>query len=115
MFVDNLKFIKRVPMDVPGAVNVIKQVPIGSAEGWEDHVMRVFTISEMGNTPKHKHDWPHINYIIKGEGILHMDGRDYPVEAGSVAYIPEGTEHQFKSSTMGDFSFICIVPNKGEY
>lgn len=91
MFVDNLKFIKRMPMDMPGAVNVIKQVPVGgNAEGWEDHVMRVFTISDMGNTPKHTHDWPHINYIIKGEGLLHMDGKDHPVEEGSVAFVPSG-------------------------
>ncbi|PLX68586.1 MAG: cupin [Denitrovibrio sp.] len=115
MFVDNLKFIKRVPMDMPGAVNVMKQAPIGNAEGWEDHVMRVFTITDMGNTPKHNHDWPHINYIIKGEGILHMDGKDHPVEEGSVAFVPAGVEHQFKSSTTGEFTFICIVPNKGEY
>ncbi|PLX67708.1 MAG: cupin [Denitrovibrio sp.] len=115
MFVDNLKFIKKIPMNIPGALNVVKQVPIGNAEGWEDHAMRVFTISDMGNTPKHSHEWPHINYIIKGEGILHMNGTDHPVEEGSVSYVPKGVEHQFKSTTKGEFSFICIVPNVGEY
>lgn len=115
MFVDNLKVIKKVPMEMPGAVNVMKQIGVGNDEGWEDHVMRVFTITEMGNTPKHTHDWPHINYIIKGEGILHMNGKDFPVEEGGVAYVPSGVEHQFKSTTTGEFTFICIVPNKGEY
>jgi len=115
MFVENLKSIQKIPMDVLGAANVVKQIAVGSKEGWEDHVMRVFTIKDMGNTPKHTHDWPHINYIIKGEGILHMNGKDHTVSEGSVAYVPSGVEHQFKSSTKGEFSFICIVPSKGEY
>jgi quercetin dioxygenase-like cupin family protein len=115
MFVDSLKFIKRTPMDMPGALNVMKQVAVGKEEGWEDHVMRVFTITEMGNTPKHAHDWPHINYIIKGEGILFMDGKENPVSEGDVAFVPSNVEHQFKSTTEGEFTFICIVPNRGEY
>jgi len=115
MYVNNLKDIPMTPMQIPGALNAFKQIGVGGAEGWEDHVMRVFTLKDMGNTPKHAHDWPHINYIIKGEGILHMNGTDNPVSEGSVAYVPAGAEHQFRSTSKDDFVFICIVPSVGEY
>lgn len=90
------------------------QVPVAAPQGWEDHVMRVFTITDMGNTPKHTHDWPHINFIVKGEGILHMNGTDHPVKSGSVAYVPNNVEHQFKGVT-DEFQFICIVPKDGHH
>jgi len=115
MFVDNLDSIEKKQVNMPGAVNVEVQVPVAAPQGWEDHVMRVFTIKNMGNTPKHAHDWPHINYIIKGEGVLHMNGKDNPVKAGSVAYVPNNTEHQFRGTVEGEFQFICIVPKDGHY
>jgi len=115
MYVKNLRDIEKVPMNMEGASAVMKQMAVGKDEGWKDHAMRVFTISEMGHTPKHAHEWPHINYIISGSGILHMNGEEFPVEQGDVAYVPEGIEHQFRSASGEDFVFICIVPEKGEY
>ncbi|WP_022850833.1 cupin domain-containing protein [Limisalsivibrio acetivorans] len=114
MFVENLENIDSVEMNIEGALNVMKQAAVGKKEGWGDHVMRVFTITDKGHTPKHSHEWPHINYIIEGEGVLHMDGVDHPVRKGSVAYVPAGTEHQFKSASSEVFRFVCIVPEEGE-
>ena len=76
--------------------------------------MRVFTVQPGGHTPKHEHPWPHINYVLKGEGVLHHDGVQTPVRAGSVAYLPGGTHHQFVNNSDTELSFICIVPREGE-
>ncbi len=114
MFVDNAKNLKTVKMTIPGALSVTKQSLIGPAQGWEGWVMRLFTIAQDGHTPSHSHPWPHINYIVSGEGTLYLDGREYPVEPGYTAYIPDGSEHQFVNRGKQDFVFICIVPEEGD-
>ena len=37
---------------------VTKQVLVGPAQGWEDYVMRLFTLEKDGHAPRHSHDWP---------------------------------------------------------
>lgn len=114
MFIGNVKNIKTITVNAPGAANAVKQTLIGPAQGWEGWVMRLFTLTKGGNTPKHSHDWPHINYIVSGKGTLYLDGKEHTVEPGSVAYIPGGAEHQFKNQCEEDFAFICIVPEEGD-
>ncbi len=82
-------------------------------EGW-DYVLRKFVIEEGGFTPKHTHPWVHVNYIIKGEGTLFLNGKENPVKAGDFAYVPPNEEHQFKNTGKGTFEFICIVPPEGD-
>lgn len=89
------------------------KVIISPDEGWEGYVMRIFELSEGGYTPKHSHPWPHINYILQGNGVLLFDGEENKVKEGSYAYIPENKVHQFKNSAEGVFKFICIVPEVG--
>jgi quercetin dioxygenase-like cupin family protein len=86
---------------------------VGPDEGWEGYVMREVNLLAFGNSPKHQHDWPHINYVLQGNGIIHIDGVDHEVEPGFVAYIPANTMHQFSSNTDEEMRFICIVPEKG--
>lgn len=89
------------------------KVLVSKNEGWESHVMRVIDVKQNGFTPKHSHDWPHINYIIEGEGELMIDGKINQVSAGSYAYIPSNTIHQFTNVGNSVFKFICIVPKEG--
>lgn len=37
------------------AEKVIKQVLIGPEQGWEDYVMRMFTLEKEGKAPHHSH------------------------------------------------------------
>jgi len=98
-----------------GASGISKQLLIGAKEGWEDHAMRLFSLKGGGNTPQHKHPWSHINYITKGRGILWVEGKEHDLSPGSIAYLPENTEHQFRNASgTEEFSFICIVPKEGE-
>ncbi|MFK5882951.1 MAG: cupin domain-containing protein [Candidatus Izemoplasma sp.] len=89
------------------------KVLVSKNEGWESHVMRVIDVAQDGHTPKHSHSWPHINYIIEGEGELMIDGKLNVVSAGSYAYIPSDTLHQFRNIGKSVFKFICIVPQEG--
>lgn len=114
MFVGNVHTIEGKPVNAPGVRNAFKKTLIGPKEGWEGWVMRHFTLKDGGNTPRHSHPWPHINYIVAGSGILFLDGKEYPVNEGSIAYVPSGAEHQFTGKGKEDFSFICIVPEEGD-
>ena len=115
MPIKHIDEIEMVKMDMEGAVEVFKQVAIGPNEGWNDYVMRIFTVKPGGNTPKHAHPWPHINYIISGEGTILIDKEEFHVKEGSVAFIPDNKTHQFKNSGNSPFKFICIIPTNTNY
>lgn len=93
--------------------NASIKVLVSPKEGWDGYVMRVLDVEKEGYTPKHSHPWPHINYVISGEGELMLDGKIEKVSAGSYAYIPGNTLHQFRNIGESTFTFICIVPEEG--
>jgi len=115
MVVGNIDEIDRKQISGDGIKNVLKQVPIGPDQGWKDHILRVFTIQKDGHTPKHSHDWEHINYVISGSGTLEINGDKYDLKNGSFAVVPPNVEHQYSNRGNDDFVMICIVPAHGDY
>ncbi len=115
MFLSHIDDIESVELKGDKLKNVLKQVVIGPEQGWKGHVMRMFTLTEGGHTPRHNHPWPHINYIVAGKGVLFHEGKESVLSPGSAAYVPAGTEHQFRNDSPEDFKFICIVPEEGEH
>lgn len=99
--------------EMPGVKDSAMKMLIGEKEGWPDYVMRIIEVQEGGHTPKHAHPWPHINYMIEGRGALFHNGREHTVQAGSFAFVPADSEHQFRNIGEGVFRFICIVPREG--
>lgn len=113
MAIGNLKDMNWEEIIADSVKGASKKVTIGPKEGWDDHVMRVFKLEAGGNTPKHTHDWPHINYIISGKGTLFLNGKENPIETGSYACVPSNELHQFRNTGDEPLEFICIVPLKG--
>ena len=105
--------ITPLPMQGKDIEGVMKQILIGPQDGYEGY-LRVFTLAPGGHTPYHQHPWWHANYVLAGEGIVHIDGKDYPVRAGSVAYIEGGKSHNFTNTGTGPLKFICLVPPEGD-
>ncbi len=114
MYIKKRSEIDKIKLKADTIKNVEKQVLIGSEQGWNSHVMRMFTLGQEGFSPKHSHSWDHMVYIVKGEGVIFIDGVDYPVSWDSVAYIPGGKEHQFKQKGKDELVFMCIVPTEGD-
>jgi len=115
MFVANIKDIEQKEIAGEGIKNVLKQVPIGPEQGWKDHILRVFTVKPEGHTPRHSHDWEHINYVISGSGTLEIGGQKHKLETGHFAVVPPNTAHQYSNDGNQDFVMICIVPSHGDY
>ncbi len=110
---NNEKNIEKVIVNHPDAKNTIMKVLIGPKDGWEDHVLRTFELSEDGHSPKHIHDWPHINYVLEGNGVLFLNGKENEITKGSIAYVPSNELHQFRNTGKEPLKFICIVPKRG--
>ena len=100
-------------MDMLGAKDADMKVLVGEGQGWSDHVMRLIELAPGGYSPKHAHPWPHINYMVEGRGVLHIDGEDHEVTSGSYAFVPANSLHQFVNTGQDQFRFICIVPKEG--
>jgi len=114
MYIRNRTEIKKKSLETDTMKNVEKQVLIGADQGWDSHVMRMFTLKKNGYTPRHSHPWNHMVYIVSGNGILFVDGNEHSVTGDSVAFIPGGKEHQFTQTDNEDFIFMCIVPTEGD-
>jgi len=113
MIVDNESKIMPATMDSPEVQAAAMKVLVGPRQGWEDYVMRMVELGSGGYSPKHRHPWPHINYMVQGEGVLEIEGEVNDVREGSFAYVPADSEHQFRNTGTGQFRFICIVPREG--
>lgn len=108
--------VEAIKSTAPDAKGAYMKAIVSPAEGWEGHVMRVVELDPEGNSPRHAHDWPHINYCLEGEGTLFIDGVDHEFKEGSYAYVPNNKLHQFINlSKEKKMRFICIVPAVGHY
>lgn len=114
MVIGHIEACNACPVQMEGASGITKQVPISPAQGWDDYVLRLFTLEPGGNTPRHSHPWPHINWVVSGTGTIQLDGKDHGVRQGSYAYIPGEALHQFTNTGNEPFVFICIVPTEGD-
>lgn len=101
-------------MAMEGARDVTRRVLVSPDDGWDGWVMRAFEIAPGGHTPRHAHEWPHINVGLEGEGVLEMDGEEHPLRAGSYAFVPGGTTHQFRNTGDVATGIVCIVPEEGD-
>lgn len=61
------------------------------------------------STLEHHINQSEVYYVISGEGTMHLDGREYPVRAGSAYYIPPGCRQYLVNTTGEPFEFLCIV------
>ena len=113
MIVDHESAILAGVINSPEVRHAAMKVLVGAEQGWADHVMRVVELGPGGYSPKHRHPWPHINYMLEGDGVLEIEGHAHAVRAGSYACVPAGTEHQFRNTGQAQFRFICIVPAEG--
>jgi quercetin dioxygenase-like cupin family protein len=113
--VGNKDGLEAKPMAGEGIEGVVKRVLVSPEDGWDGWVMRLFDVEPGGHTPRHSHDWPHINFVAGGSGVLVLDGEEHPLAAGSYAYVPSNHEHQFRAAPDAPLSFVCIVPEGGDY
>jgi quercetin dioxygenase-like cupin family protein len=93
---------------------VIKRNVFWAGHGWDDYAVRHFILPEGGAIPVHSHEWDHLLVSIEGHGEVEVDGERYDLASGNWARVPGGTSHIFRNVGEGDFTFLCIVPTRGD-
>lgn len=67
---------------------------IDAAEGPAgDLVQGIAEFEQGGRENPHTHDVPETGFVLEGEGLLTLDGRDVAVRAGDMLYMPAGLAH----------------------
>lgn len=46
-----------------------------------------------GRAPMHSHTYDEVIYVVEGEGVLHLDGKETPIARGSCIHLPPLQEH----------------------
>lgn len=112
--------IIKKPKDVPyedtsAYKGVKKQIFIGPRDGSEEIIMRHFTVEPGGATPYHHHGFQHLVKVETGNGlVIDKEGVEHPISEGDLVYVKDDEVHGFKNVSQKPFSFICIVPERGE-
>ena len=116
MKITRLQDVEKVSVDMDGAKNAFKQVPISGSDDSPNFSFRVFTVEPGGHTPYHTHDFEHLNYVISGRGVLvDEDGNEQAVSAGDFALVLPEEKHQYRNiSPIEPFVIICAVPKAYE-
>ena len=115
MKITSLAKEKKEVMQMEGARNVLKQVPISKNDGAPVFSFRVFTIEPEGHTPFHTHPFEHENYIIQGNGAIVTENGEREIRQGDYVFVAPNEKHQYKNKSKGEsFVMICAVPKEYE-
>lgn len=61
-----------------------------------------------GHLCPHRHTHAEIYHITSGRGILHIDGKEQEVAAGSVVYIPGDAEHGIRNESDEELRWLYV-------
>ena len=116
MKINSLIEVKKIAVNMEGAHNVYKQVPISKDDGTPNFSFRVITIEPQGHTPFHTHPFEHLNYIIDGNGFIVTEiGEELEVKKGDFALVLPDEKHQYRNkSESKPMIMICAVPKEYE-
>jgi quercetin dioxygenase-like cupin family protein len=116
MKIINLGKVKKIEMNMEGAHNVHKQVPLSKGDGAPTFSFRVFSLEPQGHTPFHKHPFEHMNYIIEGNGVIVNEiGEELEVKKGDFALVLPEEKHQYRNESKNEpMIMICAVPKEYE-
>lgn len=116
MKITNLDQTTKIAMNMEGAKDVFKQVPLSKDDGAPNFVFRVFSVEPGGHSPYHSHDFEHLIYILEGQGaFVSENNEEHPAKQGDFALILPNEMHQLKNKSEQDIlKFICAVPKEFE-
>lgn len=64
---------------------------------------------EQPTTPHVLKDSSELYYILRGEGIMHINDQEEKVKPGQAIYIPPGARQYIENIGTTDLVFLCIV------
>ena len=89
---------------------------LGPEDGVSSYVMLYVKHGPGESSPDHVHEWEHQAFITRGEGIIWVDGTEYPIKAGDCVMVPPGSLHHFKNtgdSVLSRVTFNSLSSTEG--
>lgn len=83
---------------------------LGPGDGVPNYAMLWVQHPPGGTSPLHTHTWEHQAYIVEGEGVLWVEGEEYPIRAGDAVLVPPDVEHQFRNTGGETLSRVTVNP-----
>jgi quercetin dioxygenase-like cupin family protein len=114
MKITRLNACETTPVNMEGIKGVVKQVPIGKADGAPNFSIRVFTLEPGGHTPHHAHESEHLNYILEGNGVALEGDTPHPIRQGDYLLVKPHEVHQYRNTGDTPLVFMCMVPSAYE-
>jgi mannose-6-phosphate isomerase-like protein (cupin superfamily) len=66
-----------------------------------------------GKSPFHSHTYDEVLYVLAGDGVLHLDGRETPISAGTCMHLPPLVEHCLENTGSADMTVLGIFRPAG--
>ena len=63
----------------------------------------------------HRHEPSEVYYVLRGTGIVVIDGEEYAVSAGNAVYIPSNSEHGIRNSGDDPLQFFYVFAVGGSF
>jgi quercetin dioxygenase-like cupin family protein len=63
--------------------------------------------------PEHFHTYDEVIYVLDGEGVMHVDGADPPLAAGSSIQLPARTVHCLENTGAGVMRIVAVFRPPG--
>jgi mannose-6-phosphate isomerase-like protein (cupin superfamily) len=67
-----------------------------------------------GRAPMHSHTYDEVVYVVEGEGILHLGGRDTPIGPGSCIHLPPLEEHCLENTGPTPMRVLGVFHPSGD-
>ena len=73
-----------------------------------------FGVIAPGRAPEHSHVYDEVIYVLEGEGMLHTEGADEPVTAGSCIHLPQLLLHSLENSGEQPMKIVAVFHPAGD-
>jgi mannose-6-phosphate isomerase-like protein (cupin superfamily) len=67
-----------------------------------------------GRAPMHSHTYDEVIYVVDGEGVLHLDGRETPIAPGSCIHLPPLQEHCLENTGERTMRVLGVFHPSGD-
>lgn len=95
-------------------VGVTKQVPIGSADGSKNFVVRYFRLEPGTHSNLEQHPHEHGVIVMHGHASLQLNDTFEMVSPFDAIFISGGDLHQFVQQGEEPFGFLCVIKAKDQ-
>jgi mannose-6-phosphate isomerase-like protein (cupin superfamily) len=77
-------------------------------------VTQFYGVIAPGRAPEHSHVYDEVIYVLQGEGVLHTEGADEPVTAGSCIHLPQFLLHSLENSGESPMKIVAVFHPAGD-